>query len=238
MSRNFVPQGLLPRCIPAFDSNNFWFYRQSRNICLIAARRHLTLLTKECRMKIKQFNKELANHKKNLEEHCTPETFRINSMALSLESVLARRRANKFRNSHVNTSNVTATDNLNTFSNNFTRTQTSTHRRNRHKRKPRNISPTIRLDTTSVINLSQTPLSHDESSVLARGLTFFPHPDVLIGQNYQLTLMTLHDRCDLLSTFMITTITLLTLLIIKITHSIIKAHGLPPLTETQHLTLT
>ena len=58
--------------------------------------------------------KELANHKKNLEEQCTPETFnfyitRINSMALSLESVLARRRANKFRNSYVTNSNITAT---------------------------------------------------------------------------------------------------------------------------------
>ena len=59
--------GLLPRCIPAFDSNNFWFYRQWKNICLIAARRHLTLLTQECRMKIKQLKKELANHMKNLE---------------------------------------------------------------------------------------------------------------------------------------------------------------------------
>ena len=72
-TNNFVSQGLLPRCTPAFDSNNFWFYRQWRNICLIAARRHLTLLTKECRMKI--LYKELANHKKNLEEHCTSETF-------------------------------------------------------------------------------------------------------------------------------------------------------------------
>ena len=44
-----------------------------------------------------------------------PETFnfyitRINSMALSLESVLSCRRGNKFRNSHVTNSNVTATD--------------------------------------------------------------------------------------------------------------------------------
>ena len=150
-------------------------------VSLPGARRHLTLLTEECRMKIKQLIKELANHKKNPEEHCTPETFnfymtRINSMALSLESVLARRHANKFPNSHVNNSNVNATDNLNTFSNNFTRTQMPTHRRNRRKRKPRNISPTIRLDTTSVINLSETQLSHDESSVLARGLTFCPTP--------------------------------------------------------------
>ena len=141
----------------------------------------------------------------------------------------------RFRNSHANNSNVTATDNLNTFSNNFTRTQTLTHRRNRRKRKPRNINSTIRLDTTSVINLSQTPLSHDESSVLARGLTFCPTPRRI---NYQLTLMNLHDGCDLLSTFMITTIALLSLLIIKITHSIIKAHGFPPLTETRHLTRT
>ena len=110
--------------------------------------------------------------------HCTPETFnfyinRIDSMALSLESLLARRRANKTLTSHVTNSNVTASDNLNTSLNN---TQASTRTRNRRKRKPRNTHTTIRLDTTSVINLSQTPLSNDESSVLARGLTFCPTP--------------------------------------------------------------
>ena len=35
-----------------------------RNICFIAAHRHLTLLSKECRIKIKLLYKELANHKK------------------------------------------------------------------------------------------------------------------------------------------------------------------------------
>lgn len=165
---------------------------------------------------------------------------RINSMALSLESVLARRRANKFRNSHVNNSNVTATDNLNTFSNNFTRTQTPTHRRNRRKRKPRNINPTIRLDTTSVINLSQTPLSHDESSVLARGLTFCPTPRRINWTELSADVNDFTRRMRLTEYFHNNnlTITLLSLLIIKITHSIIKAHGLPPLTETQHLTRT
>ena len=58
-ANNTVPRGLLPHCLPAFDSNNFWFHRQWQNICLITAHRHLTLLTKECRTKIKQLHKEL-----------------------------------------------------------------------------------------------------------------------------------------------------------------------------------
>ena len=74
-ANNIIPRGLLPHCLPAFDSNNFWFHRQWKNICFITARRHLTLLTKECRTKIKHLYKELSNCKKLLEEHCTPETF-------------------------------------------------------------------------------------------------------------------------------------------------------------------
>ena len=77
--------------------------------------------------------------------------------------------------SHVTNPNVTVSYNLNTSLNNNT-AQAPTRTRNRRKRKPRNTRTTIRLDTTSVINLSQTPLSHDESSVLARGLTFCPTP--------------------------------------------------------------
>ena len=91
-------------------------------------------------------------------------------MALSLESLLARRRANKTHISHVTNPNVTVSYNLNTSLNNNT-AQAPTRTRNRRKRKPRNTHTTIRLDTTSVISLSQTPLSYDESSVLARGLT-------------------------------------------------------------------
>ena len=94
-------------------------------------------------------------------------------MALSLESLLARRRANKTHISHVTNPNVTVS--YNTSLNNNT-AQAPTRTRNRRKRKPRNTHTTIRLDTTSVINLSQTPLSYDESSVLARGLTFCPTP--------------------------------------------------------------
>ena len=96
-------------------------------------------------------------------------------MALSLESLLARRRANKTHISHVTYPNVTVSYNLNTSLNNNS-AQAPTRTRNRRKRKPRNTHTTIRLDTTSVINLSQTPLSYDESSVLARGLTFCPTP--------------------------------------------------------------
>ena len=83
---------LLPRCIPAFGTNNFWFYKQWKNICHLTARRHLILLTKECRRKMKHLRKELTFYKNRLAEHCNQETFslystRIDSMALSLESL-------------------------------------------------------------------------------------------------------------------------------------------------------
>ena len=99
-ANNIIPKSLLPRCIPAFDTNNFWFYKQWRNICRLTARRHLILLTKECRRKIKHLRKELTFYKNRLAEHCNTETLsfystRIDSMALSLESLLADRRAHK-----------------------------------------------------------------------------------------------------------------------------------------------
>ena len=95
-ANNIIRKSLLPRCIPAFDTNNFWLYKQWRNICRLTARRHLILLTKECRRKIKHLRKELTFHKNRLAEHCNAETFsfystRIDSTALSLESGATRR---------------------------------------------------------------------------------------------------------------------------------------------------
>ena len=91
---------LLPRCVPSFGTNNFWFYKQWKNISRLTARRHLILLTKECRRKMKHLRKELTFYKNRLAEHCNEEPFsfystRIDSMALSLESLLAERRAHK-----------------------------------------------------------------------------------------------------------------------------------------------
>ena len=62
-ANNIIPKSLLPRCIPAFDTNNCWFYKKWRNICRLTARRHLILLTKECRRKIKHLQKELTFYK-------------------------------------------------------------------------------------------------------------------------------------------------------------------------------
>ena len=49
---------------------------------------------------------------------------------------------------------------------------TPTRKRSRRKTKPVNIQ----LDNSSVINLSSYSLSTDETSILARGLTFCPTP--------------------------------------------------------------
>ena len=92
-------------------------------------------------------------------------------MALSLKSLLADRRAHK---NHL--TNQTSRPNNNTPTPSPTAPPQAGKTRNRRKRKPRKTHKTTNLDTTSVINLSQTPLSNDELLVLARGLTFCPTP--------------------------------------------------------------
>ena len=175
-ANNIIPKSLLPRCIPAFDTNNFWLYKQRRNICRLTACRHLILLTKECRRNIKHLQNELIFYKNRLAEHCNSVTFsfystRIDSMALSLESLLADRRAHK---NHL--ANQTSRSNNNTPTPSPTAPTQAGKTRNRRKHKPRKTHKTTNLDTTSVINLSQTPLSNDKLLVLARSLTFCPTP--------------------------------------------------------------
>ena len=81
--------------------------------------------------------------------------------------LLADRRAHK---NHL--TNQTSRPNDNTTTPSPTAPTQAGKTRNRRKRKPRKTHQTTNLDTTSVINLSQTPLSNDELLVLARGLTF------------------------------------------------------------------
>ena len=92
-------------------------------------------------------------------------------MALSLESLLANRRAHK---NHL--TNQTSRPNNNTPTPSPTAPTQAGKTRNRRKRKPRKTHKTTNLDTTSVSNLSQAPLCNDELLVLARGLTFCPTP--------------------------------------------------------------
>ena len=151
-ANNIIPKSLLPRCIPAFDTIYFWFYKQWRNICRLTARRHLILLTKECRRKIKHLRKELTFYKNRLAEHCNAETFSfhstgIDSMASSLESLLADRRAHK---NHL--TNQTSRPNNNTPTPSPAAPTQAVKTRNRRKRKPRKTHKTTNLDTTSVTN--------------------------------------------------------------------------------------
>ena len=92
-------------------------------------------------------------------------------MALSLKLLLADKRAHK---NHL--TNQTSRPNDNTPTPSPTAPTQAGKTRHRRKRKPRKTHQTTNLDTTSVINLSHTPLSNDELLVLARGLTFFPTP--------------------------------------------------------------
>ena len=87
---------------------------------------------------------------------------------IPITAILTRRSLNSITNNHEtsigthdNISNSTQSSNV-----------TPTRKRLRRKIKPTNIQ----LDHSSVINLSSYSLSTDETSVLARGLTFCPTP--------------------------------------------------------------
>ena len=108
-------------------------------------------------------------------------------MALSLESLLAERRAKKtapirrFINHNLTDNSINPQVNSNDTPSNVTHnasnrthspTVTPTRTRSRRKTKPANIQ----LDHSSVINISNCSLSKDETSILSRGLTFCPTP--------------------------------------------------------------
>ena len=132
-----------------------------------------------------------------LRNSCTPEQFsfysnKLDSMALSLESLLANRRAKKTAAirrliDNNNTDNSLVNPQVNNITNNHDTSSNVTHnisnssqspnvtparKRSRRKTKPANIQ----LDNSSVINLSSYSLSTDETSILSRGLTFCPTP--------------------------------------------------------------
>ena len=182
----YIPSSLYPS-LPPFHTANEKFYRRWRYISHSAAYRHLKLLITECRHKIKELTKELSRHMELLRNSCSPYTFlfyttKLDSMASSLESLLAHRRAKKaarFRgiidhhitdnslNQQVTNTNAITNDIPSNVTHNAS-TSTATRKRSRRKTKPANIP----LDNSSVINLSSCSLSTDEISILSRGLTF------------------------------------------------------------------
>ena len=194
---NYIPASLYPRLPPLYM--NYKFYRRWRYISHSAAYRHLKLLITECKHKIKTLSMELLHHMELLRYSCTSDEFlfystKLDSMALSLESLLGsglfgtsvsiRRitdnNTGNTDNSHINPQVNSITNNhetsIGTHDNISNSTQSSnvtpTRKRLRRKIKPTNIQ----LDHSSVINLSSYSLSTDETSVLARGLTFCPTP--------------------------------------------------------------
>ena len=126
-----------------------------------------------------------------LRNSCSSDTFlfyttKLDSMASSLESLLAHRRVKKvarFRGTidhnltdnsldqQVSNTNASTNDIPSNVTHNAS-TSTVTRKRSRRKTKPANLH----LDHSSVINLSSCPLSTDEISILSRGLTFCPTP--------------------------------------------------------------
>ena len=140
-----------------------------RHVSHSAAYRQLKLLITECRHKIKELTKELSHHMELLRNSYSPDTFlfyttKLDSMASSLESLLAHRRAKKAvrfgsiidhnltdnnLDQHVNNTNASTNDILSNVTNNAS-TSTVTRKRSRRKTKPANIH----LDHSSVINLS------------------------------------------------------------------------------------
>ena len=188
---NCIPSSLYP-CFPPLYTDNVKFYRRWRYISHSAAYRHLKLLITECKRKIKTLTKELSQHLELLRNSCSTDAFsfyqaKLDSMALSLESLLAERRAKKtapirrFINHNLTDNSINPQVNSNDTPSNVTHnasnlthspTVTPTRRRSRRKTKPANIQ----LDHSSVINISNCSLSTDETSILSRGLTFCPTP--------------------------------------------------------------
>ena len=94
-----TPSSLYP-CLPPLYTDNVKFYRRWRYISHSAAYRHLKLLITECKRKIKTLTKELSQHLELLRNSCSTDAFsfyqaKLDSMALSFESLLAERRAKK-----------------------------------------------------------------------------------------------------------------------------------------------
>ena len=78
------------------------------------------------------------------------------------------------------------------------------HPHKRRRRRRRNIRTTrywrrnnhnIQLDTNSVINLSNVTLSHDETQLLARGLTFCPMPQQIDWNEVRADITSFPDAC-------------------------------------------
>ena len=95
----YIPASLFPRKSP-LQSSNQKFHRRWRYISYFAAYRHLKLLITECHHKINSLTRELSHHKELLRNSSTPAAFlfytsKLDSMALSLESLLTNRRAKK-----------------------------------------------------------------------------------------------------------------------------------------------
>ena len=186
----YIPASLYP-ILPPFHTDKEKFYRRWRYISHSAAYRHLKLLITECRHKIKELTKELSHHMELLQNSYSPDTFllytnKLDSMASSLESLLAHRRAKKAArsrgiinhnltanhlNQHINNTNASTNDILSNVTHNVS---TSTVTRKRSRRKTKHVN--IHLDHSSVINLSSCSLSTNEISILSRGLTFCPTP--------------------------------------------------------------
>ena len=155
--------------------------------------KHLKLLSTTCKIKTRTLSQELTIEKLLLEQSCSPEAFifyntRLEFMANSLKSLLKNRRTNKnFRrnlpsnNAHAlpyNDNLVSAVNtcvNTNAHPSPSPRTDLQQANNNRRRRR-RRITRSITLENSSVINLSRTPLSNEEISVLSRGLTFCPTP--------------------------------------------------------------
>ena len=95
---NYIPASLYPRLPPLYM--NYKLYRRWKYISHSAAYGHLKLLINECHHKIKTLSMELSHHMELLRNSSTQDEFlfystKLDSMALSLESLLANRRAKK-----------------------------------------------------------------------------------------------------------------------------------------------
>ena len=162
----------------------------------------INLLKRTYQKHYKKTKIELSHSLEQLRSTCPDATFRnirdfLKASATELCNTLPSRRCKKrtlnrkyaspqalhSHNRIITSSNATTTDNASLIPNANHNTPSDPHKRRRRRRRNkcftrywRRNNHNIQLDTNSVINLSNVTLSHDETQLLARGLTFCPTP--------------------------------------------------------------
>ena len=186
--KRLVPHGLLPKTRPAFDSHNPQFHQSWKQNQQYFGRQQLKLLSQECKIKIEDLRRDEIKLKnklwsicndsatydsltKKLSNHISNLTCKLKDKLVHKQAILTTERSRHtiMQDLQHRPPQVTHPD---PDSNTIAANNTSSKRKRRRKRRKTNR----KLDTTTVINLSNVQLTQDKVNLLSRGLTFCPIP--------------------------------------------------------------